>query len=90
MSLEDGTFSLIIECNLENLGFIRVHNTVVANAGLFFIRPLGLHTVNHMEDDLHGFQIAPPKEMMEDFLERKRHLAFASTAKIAIRKCLAS
>tara|TARA_B100001059_G_C17392556_1_gene359818 strand:+ start:273 stop:545 length:273 start_codon:yes stop_codon:yes gene_type:complete len=88
MSLEDGVFSLILECNLRNLGFIRIHNSVVANAGNMFVRPLGFNTVSNMEDTLHGFQYSEPKLMMKNFEEQRLWLPFASTAKLAIDNCL--
>ncbi len=88
MSLEDGVFSLILECNLRNLGFIRIHNTIVANAGSMFVRPIGMNTINNMEDSLWGFQYGRPDEMMKDFTGKQLHLSFASTSKLAIDKCL--
>lgn len=88
MSLEDGCFSLILECNLRNLGFIRIHNTVVANAGNMFVRPLGFNTFNNMEDDLWGFQVGSPKDMMKDFTSKQLNLLFYSTAKIAIDRAM--
>jgi len=88
MSLEDGVFSLILECNLRNLGFIRIHNTIVANAGSYFIRPIGMNTINNMEDDLWGFQVGSPKAMMKDFTGKQLNLLFYSTAKIALDRAI--
>ena len=89
MSLEDGVFSLILAVNLNSLGFIRIHNTIVCNAGSYFLRPIGMNTVNNMEDNLWGYQFCEPKLMMKNFEEQRLWLPFASTAKIAISKCLA-
>ena len=89
MSLEDGVFSLILEANLNSLGFIRIHNTIVCNAGNMFVRPIGLNTVANMEDNLWGYQVGTPTDMMKDFTSRQLHLLFYSTAKIAIDRAMA-
>lgn len=83
MTLEQGIDSLKLECALRNLGFVNIHNTVVANCGIYFIRPIGFNTLNVLDDDLYGYQLSEPAQMMDDFLLRKLHLRFASSAKIA-------
>jgi len=88
MTLEDGMDSLKLQCALNDYGFIILHDTVLAKCNNLFIRPIGMSTVNNKEDDLYGFQYAEPKLMLENFEHMKLWLPFASTAKIAIDKCL--
>ena len=90
MNLQDGIYSLILECNLSNLGYIRLYNTVVAGAGPMFIRPIGINSLNNMNDELFGFQIATPTFLIHDFMDRKSGLPFYSSAKLAIDKALRS
>ncbi len=87
MTLEDGMHSLKLQCALNDYGFIILHDTVLAKCNNYFIRPIGMSTINNKEDTLHGYQYAEPKVMMSNFEEQRLWLPFASTAKIAIDKC---
>ena len=86
MTLQEGVYSLKIECNLRNLGYVNIHGTTIARCGNYFVRPIGFNSVNNMEDFLWGFQAADPEVMMLDFLLIKSKLQFASTAKIILDK----
>ena len=88
MTLEDGMDSLKLQCALNDYGSIILHDTVLAKCNNYFIRPIGMSTVNVKEDDLFGFQYSTPTLMLDNFEHMKLWLPFASTAKIAIDKCL--
>lgn len=88
MTLEDGMDSLKLQCALNDYGFIILHDTVLAKCNNYFIRPIGMSTINNKEDDLFGFQYAPPSMMIKNFEMMQLWLPFASTAKLAISKCL--
>lgn len=57
MTLEDGCLSLKLECALRELGFVDLPWCVVANAGLYFVFPVGLTNFS-LQDDLIGFQLS--------------------------------
>ena len=65
MTLIDACNSLKLECALRELGFVEIGWKVVANAGIFFIEPVGLASDAGPEDDLLGF-------MLEKHLMAKR------------------
>lgn len=56
MTFEDGCFSLKLECALRDLGFVEVHQRVIAHAGLYFVSPVGLYI--SAQEDLLGFQLS--------------------------------
>ncbi len=58
MKLEDGCYSLKLECALRSLGFVDVGWRCVAHAGIFFIMPFGLP--DDPGGDLFGFSISIP------------------------------
>ena len=55
MKVEDGCYSLKLECALRELGFIDMEWRTVANAGIFFVQPVGMP--DDPEGDLFGFTI---------------------------------
>jgi len=55
MKLEDGCYSLKLECALRDLGFVDIGWKCVAHAGLYFIQPFGLP--DQPEGDLLGFSV---------------------------------
>ena len=55
MLLLDGCHSLKLECALRDLGFIDMEWRTVANAGIFFVQPVGMP--DDPEGDLFGFTI---------------------------------
>lgn len=55
MILQDGCESLKLECALRSLGFIDIGWKVIANAGLFFVSPVGWGDDDNPEDELLGF-----------------------------------
>ena len=57
MTLEDGCYSLKLECALRDLGFVEIGWRVVAHAGLYFVRPVGHLLQSTEDDDLLGFQL---------------------------------
>ena len=57
MTLEDGCYSLKLECALRDLGFVEIGWRVVAHAGLYFVRPVGHFFQSTENDDLLGFQL---------------------------------
>ena len=58
MKLEDGCYSLKLECALRELGFVDIGWKCVAHAGIFFIQPFGLP--DKPDGDLLGFCITRP------------------------------
>ena len=57
MTLSDGCESLKLECVLRELGFVQIGWRVIANAGIFFIEPVGLASDAGPDDDLLGFML---------------------------------
>lgn len=57
MILEQACDSLKLECALRNLGFVTIGWKVIANAGIFFVQPVGWSTDPRPEDDLLGFML---------------------------------
>lgn len=57
MTIEEGCYSLKLECALRDLGFVEVGCKVIAHAGIFFVSPVGFGNHSHAYDDLLGFSI---------------------------------
>ena len=55
MTLEDGCYSLKLECALRELGFVDIGWKCVAHAGLYFVQPFGIPS--EPKGDLLGFSI---------------------------------
>ena len=55
MTLEDGSYSLKLECAIRELGFVDIGWKCVAHAGLYFVQPFGVP--EDPESDLLGFHI---------------------------------
>ncbi len=58
MTLQDGCYSLKLECALRDLGFVDIGWKCVAHAGIFFIQPVGIP--DDPEGDLLGFSLSIP------------------------------
>jgi hypothetical protein len=58
MTLEDGCYSLKLECALRDLGFVDIGWKCVAHAGIFFVQPVGIP--DDPEGDLLGFSVSIP------------------------------
>ena len=78
MTLQDGCYSLKLECALRELGFVDIHWKCVAHAGLFFVQPYGFPDIP--EGDLIGFSI----------LKSDKVIKLVNTAKKALDYCLES
>lgn len=76
MTLEDGCYSLKLECALRDLGFVNIGWKCVAHAGLFFVKPYGIP--DDPEGDLIGFTI----------LKSNKIIKLSNTAKMALDYCL--
>tara|TARA_Y100001938_G_scaffold133035_1_gene191916 strand:- start:2870 stop:3136 length:267 start_codon:yes stop_codon:yes gene_type:complete len=82
MKLEDGCYSLKLECALRELGFVDIGWKCVAHAGIFFIQPFGLP--DKPDGDLLGFCITRPstkfvsKKVVKLTPTAKRALDFAT------------
>ena len=57
MKLYQACESLKLECALRDLGFIDIGWKTIANAGIFFIEPVGLASNAGPQDDLLGFML---------------------------------
>ena len=57
MTLEDGCFSLKLECALRDLGFVEIGWSVVAHAGLYYVSPVSFTPTPDLSDEILGFQI---------------------------------
>jgi hypothetical protein len=79
MTLEDGCYSLKLECALRDLGFVDIGWKCVAHAGIFFVQPVGIP--DDPEGDLLGFSVSIPyarKDRKERLLQTaKKALDFA-------------
>jgi hypothetical protein len=62
MTIDEANSSLKLECALRELGFIEIKDTIVANCGLYFIRPVGFFYEARLWDDLLGFQVEKSEE----------------------------
>lgn len=62
MTIEEANISLKLECALRDLGFMEIKERIVANCGLYFIRPVGFFYEARLWDDLLGFQIEKSEE----------------------------
>jgi hypothetical protein len=76
MTLEDGCYSLKLECALRDLGFVDIGWKCVAHAGIFFVQPVGIP--DDPEGDLLGFSLSIP------YAKDKRKYRLISTAKKAL------
>ena len=75
MKLIDGCHSLKLECALRNLGFVDIKWRWVANAGIFFVVPVGIP--DNPEGDLIGFQITHSEKVVKLSESAKKALDFA-------------
>lgn len=75
MTLEDGCYSLKLECALRDLGFVDIKWKCVANAGLYFIMPFGMP--DDPEGDLWGFSITQSKKVINISATAKKALDYA-------------
>lgn len=66
MNLHDAGYSLKLECALRGLGFVEIGWRVVANAGIYFVRPVSTWEVGSPTDDLLGFQLYRSEEYQYD------------------------
>lgn len=57
MNLHDAGVSLKLECAIRGLGFVEIGWRVVANAGIYFVRPVSQWKVGTPTDDLLCFQL---------------------------------
>ena len=55
MLLREACHSLQLECALRELGFVEIGWKTIANAGLYFIEPIGMYDDAGPQDDLLGF-----------------------------------
>lgn len=55
MILKEACDSLKLECALRNLGFVDIGWKVIANAGIFFVQPVGWSVNPEPKDELLGF-----------------------------------
>ena len=55
MILKEACDSLKLECALRNLGFVDIGWKVIANAGIFFVQPVGWSVDPEPKDELLGF-----------------------------------
>lgn len=76
MTLQDGCYSLKLECALRELGFVDIGWKCVAHAGLFFVQPYGIP--DNPEGDLIGFSI----------IKSDKVIKLVNTAKRALDHCL--
>jgi hypothetical protein len=74
MTLQDGCYSLKLECALRELGFVDIGWKCVAHAGLFFVQPYGIP--DDPEGDLIGFSIIKSDEVIKLFNTAKRALDY--------------
>lgn len=66
MILKEACDSLKLECALRNLGFVDIGWKVIANAGIFFVQPVGWSVDPEPKDELLGF-------LLEKHIMAKRH-----------------
>tara|TARA_R110000868_G_scaffold298903_2_gene559101 strand:- start:27307 stop:27555 length:249 start_codon:yes stop_codon:yes gene_type:complete len=76
MTLEDGCYSLKLECALRDLGFVDIGWKCVAHAGIFFIQPVGIP--DDPDGDLLGFSLSIPNQ------SRGKYNKLKTTAKNAL------
>ena len=55
MILEEACYSLKLECALRELGFVEIGWKVVANAGIYFVEPIGFRDDCGPQDEALGF-----------------------------------
>lgn len=59
MTVEEGSFSLKLECALRELGFVEIGWRVIAHAGIFYVEPFTLSKGEDPLEELFGFQLHP-------------------------------
>ena len=67
MTIAEACDSLKLEAALRELGFVVIKDRVVVNAGVYFVRPVGFTAFPDSKDLIRGFQVAPPRIMIEKF-----------------------
>lgn len=77
MTLQDGCYSLKLECALRELGFVDIGWKCVAHAGLFFVQPYGIP--DDPEGDLIGFSVVKSHEVIKLVNTAKRALDYCFT-----------
>ena len=77
MSLEDGCYSLKLECAIRELGFVNIGWRCVAHAGLYFVQPFGLP--DYPDADLLYCQIFKERKIVRISQSAKKALDFALT-----------
>lgn len=75
MTLQDGCYSLKLECALRELGFVDIGWRCVAHAGLFFVQPVGIP--DDPKGDLLGFSISKSNEIIKLVITAKKALDYA-------------
>ena len=75
MKLNEACDSLKLECALRELGFVDIKWRCVANAGIFFVQPVGFP--DDPDGDLLGFQISHAKKIVKLSESAKKALDFA-------------
>ena len=67
MTIAEACDSLKLEAATREIGFVLIKNQVVANAGIFFVRPIGFVAYPSPKDQIRGFQIASPEVIIKNF-----------------------
>ena len=75
MTLQEGCYSLKLECALRELGFVDIGWKCVAHAGLFFVQPVGVP--DDPDGDLLGFSILKSNEVIKLAISAKKALDYA-------------
>ena len=75
MTLEDGCYSLKLECALRELGFVDIGWRCVAHAGLYFVQPFGLP--EDPKADLLGFHVVKQRQVIKITHSAKQALDYA-------------
>ena len=83
MTIEEASDSLKLECAMRDLGFIQYRWQVIANAGLFFVVPVGFTVACGPLDDFLGFQLTEEYSLLSMFGLRLGH-PLLPTAKRAL------
>ena len=76
MKLEEACYSLKLECALRELGFVDIGWKCVAQAGIFFVQPVGIP--DDPDADLLGFSLSIPNR------KYKQRYKLVGTAKRAL------
>lgn len=67
MTIAEACDSLKLEAASRELGFVVIKDRVVVNAGVYFVRPVAFTAFPDPKDPIRGFQVAPPRIMIEKF-----------------------